>query len=560
MPARAQGVIAAQQQDKDDDERKTSRKSLPGPDEADDVVRPGLVTMLDVEICTKAETVKDALRATTQDLTPKVEDLPWRLSDTAAFKAMVGIAVGCNSIQLGVEVDYPDLSIYSVLDHLFTFTFFAEFCIKIYDLQLDYFKENWNLLDCVLVWLSVLDCWIFGIVLNSNSMNLRSFSILRILRVARIIRAIRLLRVFRELWKIVRGILDSVKTVFWAFTLLVLLLYVCSIFCCTVISGPNGETAQEVGYFYDKDVLAEMDMEFNVYEYYGTVPRAMYTLFETCIEPLNMRPILEKQPQMLIFFLSYIFLTTFGVLNVIIGVIVESTMASHPDDDRVEAIEVLHQDMDRLKKFRKMCINADTDGNGTISLKELYQAMTTPEFRRVLEDIHMPLGILPEELFSLLNAGGGKEISEADMMRQLTRAVVHTDHQQMLDLKIEFNKLQNYSRASFGHVNAVVRDLAGSVANLQDQQQQIISQNEELKRIVQYSFGQLLSQGISTKLATDTVQMASESKSLQSSTVSPQSPVRTNDSDPRTFFEPMVPVSTASRTFFEPMVSDLQNL
>lgn len=294
--------------------------------------------------------------------------------------------------------------------------------------------------------------------------------------------------------------------------------------------------AEEVGYFYSKEILKETDMEFNVYEFYGTVPRSMYTLFETCIEPLNMRPVIEKQPSMLVFFLGFIFITTFGVLNVIIGVIVDSTMTLHPDDERMETIEVLHKDMERLKTFRALCLSADKNGDGTISLRELYAAMSNPGLQRILEDIHMPLGLLPEELFSLLNAGGGQAITESDMMRQLTRAVVHTEHQQLLDIKIELNKFQNFARTKFGQLNTEILDLRGHLGTLKEQRQQIIQQNEELKSTMQESFSHLLSQGVCTKLpksTDDAFQIAEENKAHQSLIVSTRTshPVGTQGSE-----------------------------
>merc|ERR1719316_2336548 len=104
-----------------------------------------------------------------------------------------------------------------------------------------------------------------------------------------------------------------------------------------------------------------------------------------------------------------------------------------------------------------------------ISLRELHGAMCNPGIQRILEDIHMPLGLLPEELFSLLNAGGGQAIKESDMMRQLTRAVVHSEHQQLLDIKIELNKFQNFARAKFGRLDGAVEDVKGHLGSLQEQ-------------------------------------------------------------------------------------------
>ena len=60
--------------------------------------------------------------------------------------------------------------------------------------------------------------------------------------------------------------------------------------------------------------------DWDAYEHFGTIPRTMFTLFETSIEPLNLRPVIEKQPGLFPFFFVFIFLTNWGVMNVIIGV------------------------------------------------------------------------------------------------------------------------------------------------------------------------------------------------------------------------------------------------
>ena len=49
--------------------------------------------------------------------------------------------------------------------------------------------------------------------------------LLRVLRMFRMVRMARLLKVFKELWLIAKGMIDSVKTIFWAALLLLMLLY-----------------------------------------------------------------------------------------------------------------------------------------------------------------------------------------------------------------------------------------------------------------------------------------------------------------------------------------------
>merc|ERR1719478_1479021 len=93
-------------------------------------------------------------------------------------------------------------------------------------------------MDFVLVWMSVLDVWFFALLAPGEGGNMQVFSVLRIMRILRAVRTVRLLKVFRELWLIVKGIIDSVRTVFWASLLLILVLYVASILAVKII-GKN---------------------------------------------------------------------------------------------------------------------------------------------------------------------------------------------------------------------------------------------------------------------------------------------------------------------------------
>lgn len=53
---------------------------------------------------------------------------------------------------------------------------------------------------------------------------------MRMLRLIRLVRLLRLLRLFKELTLVVSGFLTAMRTLFWAFIFLVLLIYVFAIF------------------------------------------------------------------------------------------------------------------------------------------------------------------------------------------------------------------------------------------------------------------------------------------------------------------------------------------
>merc|ERR1719387_3475278 len=114
----------------------------------------------------------------------------------------------------------------------------------------------------------------------------------------------------------------------------------------------GAETNSDIYPSYSKEeediVSYELVEEFNPYMYFGTIPRSMYTLF--CIVilaewPEIGRPIIERQPHMFLFFLMFIIFTTFGVLNVIVGVIVDNTM------EAAKQIEAEDHDSEKAHKL-----------------------------------------------------------------------------------------------------------------------------------------------------------------------------------------------------------------
>lgn len=405
---------------------------------------------------------EDRMQAILAQKEVKQEYVP--VSHRTWFTSIIGLAVVANAVQLGVEVDYPQhKDAYAVLEHLFTVIFTLEMLVKLVELHKHYFKDPWNLIDFVLVWLSILDCWILVFVVGSgDGPDLRIFSMLRILRILRLLRAVRLFKVFHELWKIVKGILDSLRAVGWAAMLLIFLLYICGVFCCVIV-GKN----ESAGYLRFEDEVEHIDglgRDFDVYQFYGTVPRAMYTLFETCVEPLNIRPVIERQPGMVAFFFCFVFISTFGVLNVIIGVIVEHTMAVSNEKQNAEMVRVFQEKMDKLEYVRDNCF-VDQDDDGDVSVEEIREAFGKPNVVDTLEEVEMPLGIQPEEFFALLDASGDGQVTHDEMLMQLTRATVHSEHQMLLDLKIAAHTTQRQIR----DISSSLAKVTSSLANLQGQ-------------------------------------------------------------------------------------------
>merc|ERR1712125_131213 len=140
---------------------------------------------------------------------------------------------------------------------------------------------------------------------------------------------------FRELVILIDAIFQSLKTLCWVLLLLVLLLYIYAIACVELI-GTNKDYS---AFDRDSSALASVADDFNNYQYFGTVIRAMNTLFGliTLSEwSLISRPVSEQQPLAMILLVLFTMSTTYGVMNVVIGAMVEHALDAAQEFRRLE--------------------------------------------------------------------------------------------------------------------------------------------------------------------------------------------------------------------------------
>ena len=194
-----------------------------------------------------------------------------------------------------------------IFDNIFTFVFLSEQVLKILVIKFACLKGMMNIIDICLVILGIADTWIlpFTNACGSNSSPLRFLLVIRILRVVRVVRFFRLIKVFEQLWIIIAGFAAAIRTALWVFIFVTLFLYMCAILTTTQI----GEEP-----------------------YFESVTSSMMSLWQIATldswsDPI-VRTVLGRSPWFLMFFVPFIFITTYGVFNVILGIVVDSTVRS----------------------------------------------------------------------------------------------------------------------------------------------------------------------------------------------------------------------------------------
>ncbi|MBX2848190.1 MAG: ion transporter [Acidiferrobacterales bacterium] len=229
-----------------------------------------------------------------------------KLVESKGFQSFIIAVIIINGIVLGVQTSRTlspaTMQLLDFIDMACLAVFCVEILMKFVVYRLGFFRSGWNIFDLAIV--------VIALVPSSGSLSiLRAFRILRVLRLVTAIASFR---------RVVSGMLLAIPGVGSVAGLLLLVFY---------ISG----------------VLSTMLFGEDFPQWFGTLGKSMYSLFQIMtLESWSMgivRPVMEVQPYAWVFFIPFITITTFTVLNLFIGIVVDA-MATVKEAETEE----LHKD------------------------------------------------------------------------------------------------------------------------------------------------------------------------------------------------------------------------
>ena len=226
-----------------------------------------------------------------------------------------------NAILLGLETVKPVMAVAGplilALDTLCLMIFVVELGAKLFAQRLGFFKNGWNIFDFIIVGVSLIP--------GSGSLS--------VLRALRILRLLRVLSVAPSLRRVVEGLVTALPGMASVFLLMALLFY--------------------IGAVMSTKLFAE-----SFPEWFGSLPQSGYTLFQIMtLESWSMgivRPVMEVYPYAWAFFLPFILVTTFAVVNLLVGLIVNSMQDAHSEEATEATDAYRDQVMERLENIEKM--------------------------------------------------------------------------------------------------------------------------------------------------------------------------------------------------------------
>lgn len=351
----------------------------------------------------------------------------YKLSHHILFRSGVNIIIMVNAIQMGFAADWkgdPWDQVWLVFDHIFTAVFAVEMVIQLIALRMYYFKDPWNHLDFTIANIAIIDTWILPLVQDQKS-SLGAFKVFRLLR---LLRMLKVMHMIPELMTVVEGLMSSIKSMFWIFMLLVIVLYSAGICCVEVIGNQAGGYPGRTENI--PDIRANVVDSFNTYLYFGSVIRSMVSLLNVVLMAdwnTVIRPVFEVQSYMIAFFVLLALLCSFGLFNVIIGVVVERTTEAMDEHKSNMLNQEKSGQMNQTKLLADYMFSLDTDGNDRICISEMEKAGENPDLISMLRQIDLPNDFTFLELFQMLDTNGDGTLTRQEFVGGVMRLIYNSE-------------------------------------------------------------------------------------------------------------------------------------
>ena len=247
-----------------------------------------------------------------------------KLIESNTFTFGITALILVNAITLGLETEQFITTRYGELlhwiDRIILVLFSIELLIKFYVYRFRFFRSGWNLFDLAIV--------VIAWAPTSGA--------LTVLRALRILRILRLISVVPQLRRVVSAIGHSIPGMVSVVGVLGLIFYVASVLA-TKLFGTHPDP--------------------NMQEWFGSIGASAYTLFQIMtLESWSMgvvRPTMELFPWAWIFFIPFIIITSFAVLNFFIGIIVDSMQIVQKREENISKEDNVHITMKEYELLKQ---------------------------------------------------------------------------------------------------------------------------------------------------------------------------------------------------------------
>jgi len=321
--------------------------------------------------------LKDRLRASldksTYDVTIyyKTTGFCQRVARSQRFENLTLTIISFNALWIWIDVDYNHESTMMASHPIFIFVelflcaFFSfEWCVRFgaFRRKCDGRKDGWFVFDSILVSMMVAEVTLLTLLTEIGVLDLGDSlgkaSILRLLRLLRLTRIGKLMSYVPELMILLKGMVEGMRSVGLTMFLLALIIYVVAVAMTQLADGT------QIGL-----------------DYFETVPASMYTLLIHGMVPdiAGVMEDMKKEWYIGLFFVLFVFFSTFTVLNMLIGILCQVVQT-------VKSVEKEQMDVEWFRSTLHQVIVTEIDANndGMVSKTEFLLMVEKPKAAEAL--------------------------------------------------------------------------------------------------------------------------------------------------------------------------------
>lgn len=235
-----------------------------------------------------------------------------------------------NAVILGLETSKDIMAqmgqMLVALDKAILTVFVVEIAVRLYVYRINFWKDPWSIFDFTVVTIALIP----------------ATGPLAVLRALRVLRVLRLLTMVPSMRRVVGALLAAIPGLGSIAVVLAIFYYVFAVIATNLFAESHSE-------------------------WFGTLGASLYTLFQVMtLESWSMgiaRPVMEQYPYAWAFFIPFILIATFTMLNLFIAIIVNA-MQKYSESEHQETMDKLqkaqsHIEMDmheELKMLRREII------------------------------------------------------------------------------------------------------------------------------------------------------------------------------------------------------------
>ncbi|MQY41888.1 ion transporter [Epibacterium sp. SM1969] len=240
--------------------------------------------------------------------------------DSLAFSRFITTVIIINAITLGLETSNTLMQAFGgmiqLLDKICLTIFIAEIAAKLLVRRLKFFTNGWSIFDFIIV----------GIAIVPGAQGLS------VLRALRILRVLRVISVAPRLRRVVEGFISALPGMASVFLLMAIIFYIGSVIATKLFASAFPE-------------------------WFGSLGRSAYSLFQIMtLESWSMgivRPVMEIYTYAWAFFVPFIMVTTFAVVNLLVGLIVNSMQDAHGEEEHKQTDAYRDDVLTRLDRMEQ---------------------------------------------------------------------------------------------------------------------------------------------------------------------------------------------------------------